>query len=266
VFELLALGPPEILNSGGTSSLDLRVDLIARPGGPGEGSLVSGEWIGVTDDPLLRPNFDTAALLTIDVQHDTLDGEPGEIPGTTEVLPTIRKLASAFREAGRPIVHVVRLYLPDGSNVDLCRRQLIRGGARMFLPGSRGAELADGVAPALEALDAPGLLSGQLQPIGGREAVMYKPRWGAFFRTPLQAHLEAQHVDTLVFCGANFPNCPRTSIYEASERDYRIVVAADAVSRLAEAGVRELQAIGVHVWSVQRLSSQLALAPRPAGV
>jgi nicotinamidase-related amidase len=216
------------------------------------------------DDPSLCANLGSSALLTIDVQNDTLDGAPGEIPGTNEVLPAIQKLTSAFREVGRPIVHVVRLYLPDGSNVDLCRRQLVRGGTGMFLVGSRGAELADGVAPALEALDAPSLLAGELQPIGANEVVMYKPRWGAFFQTPLHAHLEARDIDTLVFCGANFPNCPRTSIYEASERDYRIVVAADGVSRLAGVGVRELQAIGVHVWRVQRLISHLRAQCSPA--
>lgn len=52
---------------------------------------------------------------------------------------------------------------------------------------------------------------------------------------------------TLVFCGCNFPNCPRTSIYEASERDFRLAVARDAVSGLYERGERELEGIGVHL-------------------
>jgi hypothetical protein len=52
-------------------------------------------------------------------------------------------------------------------------------------------------------------------------------------------------VDTIVFCGANFPNCPRTSIYEASERDFRLVAARDALSGLYERGERELAGIGV---------------------
>jgi nicotinamidase-related amidase len=44
------------------------------------------------------------------------------------VLPTIAALAAAFRAAGRPIVHLVRLYRSDGSNVDLCRRRRSRPG------------------------------------------------------------------------------------------------------------------------------------------
>jgi nicotinamidase-related amidase len=60
----------------------------------------------------LAPDFNSAALLTIDTQVDTLDRRPLEIPGTSEVVPKIAALASVYRQAGRPIVHVVRLYRP----------------------------------------------------------------------------------------------------------------------------------------------------------
>jgi nicotinamidase-related amidase len=54
---------------------------------------------------------------------------------------------------------------------------------------------------------------------------IFKPRWEASFQTPLEGHLERNGGYTLVFCGCNFPNCPRTSIGEASERDFRVVLA-----------------------------------------
>jgi nicotinamidase-related amidase len=57
----------------------------------------------------------------------------------------------------------------------------------------------------------------------------------------------------VVFAGCNFPNCPRTSIYEASERDFRIVLVSDAMSGLYERGDRDLRAcrgIGVAVSDV----------------
>jgi nicotinamidase-related amidase len=71
-----------------------------------------------------------------------------------------------------------------------------------------------------------------VQAFGPDEAAIYKPRWGAFYETPIEDHLRSRGVTTLVFCGCNFPNCPRTSIYEASERDFRIVIARDAISGL----------------------------------
>ena len=45
--------------------------------------------------------------------------------------------------------------------------------------------------------------------------------------------------------GCNFPNCPRTSIYEASERDLRIMLVSDAISGLYDQGRSELENIGV---------------------
>ena len=104
------------------------------------------------------------------------------------------------------------------------------------------------------------LLAGGVQPLGNGEAAIYKPRWGAFYRTPLEQHLRERKVTTLVFCGCNFPNCPRTSIYEASERDFRVVVAADAVSGLYERGERELENIGVRLMSSDDLVEAMRAA------
>lgn len=78
---------------------------------------------------------------------------------------------------------------------------------------------------------------------------MYKPRWSAFYRTGLKDFLTAQSVDTVVICGCNFPNCPRSTAYEASERDYRLVFVADATSGVYERGIEELENIGVAVQS-----------------
>src|SRR5439155_672547 len=88
---------------------------------------------GPVDPSSLAPDFASVALVTIDTQRDTLDGQPFEVPGTSAALPEMRRLAAAFRAAGRPIVHVVRLYRPDGSNVDLCRRRAVADGARLVL-------------------------------------------------------------------------------------------------------------------------------------
>jgi len=217
-------------------------------------------------DAHTAPRFEAAALVTIDVQRDTLDGRALEIPGTSAALAAMAALADAFRRTGRPIVHVVRLYQEDASNVDLCRRELVEGGARILAPGDEGAELAPGLAPdGAPGLDTDGLLAGELQPLGPAEWALYKPRWGAFFETPLEDHLRGLGVDTLAFCGANFPNCPRTSIYEASERDFRIVVAPDAVSGIYDRGRAELEGIGVALMDAAGLAEATLGARAVAG-
>ncbi len=44
-------------------------------------------------DAFVMPHYPTAALLTVDTQIDTLDGQPLEIPGTSEVVPNIAMLS-----------------------------------------------------------------------------------------------------------------------------------------------------------------------------
>ena len=207
-------------------------------------------------DAPTAPHFERSALITIDVQVDVLEGQPLEIAGTSAVVPRIGRLCSAFRRAHRPIVHVVRLYLADGSNAELCRKELVRGPAPVLRPGTPGRSLAPGVLEAgLAELDDTLLLNGDLQHLGEGEVAMYKPRWGAFYGTDLEQHLMTMDIDTLVFAGFNFPNCPRTSIYEASERDYRVVMVDDAVAGLYPKGRDEMVGIGVQV-----LGSEAVLA------
>src|SRR5258708_10235537 len=94
------------------------------------------------DDRYLAPEFAASALITIDTQRDVLDGQALEIPGTSAALPAMRSLVDAFRRAQAPIVHIVRLYRRDGSNVDLCRRSLVEDGATILAPGTERAERA----------------------------------------------------------------------------------------------------------------------------
>jgi nicotinamidase-related amidase len=209
----------------------------------------------VTIDPYLAPRWASAALVTIDVQRDFLSGRPFGVAGTTEILPYLAELTAAFRGAGRPIVHIVRLY--QGSDVERVRRALIEGGADFVRPGSPGRLLASGFAPDAE-LDDDLLLAGQPQILGPDEYVLYKPRWGAFYRTPLDDLLARYAADTLVFAGCNLPNCPRASIIEAHERDYRVVLVTDAVSQADDQGFREVAGLGTVLMSTAEVTSAVS--------
>jgi nicotinamidase-related amidase len=199
------------------------------------------------------------ALLTIDMQGDfALPSSPAHIPGTAEVAEQTKTLVKAFRSAGRPIVHMVRLYLPDGSNAELSRRAYLEAGNQLVSPGTPGAELLDELKPEPSvALDADLLLSGEPQQVGPREWFMYKPRWGAFYATSLEDHLRSRGVDTIVVCGCNFPNCPRATIYEASERDLHIVFVPDATSGVYRRGLDELKSIGVVIQDAEACATWL---------
>ncbi|MEJ2456204.1 MAG: cysteine hydrolase [Candidatus Thiodiazotropha sp.] len=220
-------------------------------------------------DPYTEPHLDSSALITIDTQNDfTLAAGACPIQGTREVIPNMVTLLQAYRHHQRPIVHVVRLYPRDGSDAERCRRQEIAAGLSFVAPDSDGAELVTELKPEPEVrLDAGQLLKGELQPIGAGEFILYKPRWGAFYRTRLDSFLRERGVDTLVFCGCNYPNCPRSSIYQASERDYRVVLVSDALSQLYPRGETEMRNIGVALMHTHRLVAEMAssLNPLPEG-
>jgi nicotinamidase-related amidase len=209
--------------------------------------------------------FDSSALITIDTQRDVLDNGGFPIRGTPAVLPAMRQLVEAFRQAARPIVHIVRLYEQDGSNAERCRRELLAGGARLVVRDTDGCQIAHELLPDPDArLDCALLLAGRPQLLGPHEVAIFKPRWGAFYATPLEEHLRGQAISTVVFCGCNFPNCPRTSIYEASERDFRVVLVRDAVSGLYERGEQELLNIGVQAMPAGEVTSAVCASPRRA--
>src|SRR5205814_9701788 len=128
-------------------------------------------------------------LITIDVQNDfVLKGAPAQIPGTLAVLRRIAKVLRAFRELKKPIVHVVGLYREDGSNAEPCRQTKIRTDGPIVAPSTPGAELVAAIKhPGTPRLAASFLLKGKIQQIGQAEYIVYKPRWGAFYQTPLKS-------------------------------------------------------------------------------
>jgi nicotinamidase-related amidase len=184
------------------------------------------------------------------VQRDTLDGQPFEIPGTSQALPQISALCQTFRDTGKPIVHVLRLYLPDGSNAELVRRDKLAAGERLFVTGTPGREIAPELLPAgAPAPEDALLLDGRLQRLGPAEWYLYKSRWGAFYRTCLESHLQSLGISTVLLAGCNYPNCIRATVYEASERDFRVVAVTDGISNFTARGWAELRSIGVNVTS-----------------
>lgn len=205
-----------------------------------------------------EPHWDAAALVVVDLQRDFLDDGVAPVPGTSSVVPNVIELTRAFRSAGLPIVHVVRFYEPGGSDVDLPRRRAVEEGARIVVPGSIGADPADGVLPRAVCLDSALLTGGRLQHVGNREVILFKPRWSAFHRTQLEQWLHEQGCDTVLVAGCNLPNCPRATLFDASERDFRTALATDAVSQTSDERLADLDRIGVRLCSTANVVAALA--------
>lgn len=204
-----------------------------------------------------KPDFKSSAVINIDTQCDTLDGQPVEITGTSAVLPKMKIILDTYRKKKMPIIHIVRIYKRDGSNVDLCRKLDVESGKSMFLENSSGCELAPDIFNDAPLIDSELLLSGKIQKLHSNEIIIYKSRWGAFYNTPLESYLRERGINTLVFIGCNFPNCPRTSIYEASERDFKIVLVQDAISGLYVKGIDEMLNVGVYVDKTENIKKKI---------
>lgn len=209
-------------------------------------------------DKYIEPDFNHAALITIDMQNDfVLPGAVSQVPGTDKILPNMTKLLSLARCKNLTIVHVIRLYSADGSDADICRKNIIESGRKIACPETHGAEIVSELKPNSTFLDYANLQKGHMQEISKNEWVIYKSRWGAFFKTNLEKFLSIRGIDTLIFSGCNFPNCPRTSIYEASERDFKIVLVMDAISQIYPKGLEEMDGIGVSLLATEEIEKQL---------
>jgi nicotinamidase-related amidase len=205
----------------------------------------------------LSPNWQRSALLTIDLQRDFLDDGVAPIPGTTAIVENVGRLAEAFRTARRPIVHVIRLYEPGGSDVDLVRRDAVESGARLVVPGSDGSQIPEPVVPPGTVLDAERLAVGRVQVLAEREVILFKPRWSAFHRTALEEWLRKEGCDTVVVAGCNLPNCPRATLFDATERDLRAVLIPDAVSQGSAERLADLERIGVRLFATSEAVAHL---------
>ncbi len=196
------------------------------------------------------PHYDRAALLTIDIQVDTIGpGAPLDDPGGAEMVLKAAAVARAWRENGGLVVHVVRLYEEDGSNVDRCRREMWAGGWRALVPDSEGAELVPELRPRPNArLSSQMLLSGEVQLWSWNEAVVYKPRWSAFHNTPLYGFLSSRRIDTVAVVGHLFENCVRATLQDATALDLRAVAVIDAISgRISPGALEEIARWGVEL-------------------
>jgi len=94
------------------------------------------------------------------------------------------------------------------------------------------------------------------------EWVFYKPRWSAFLHTELEARLKEMNVDTIVVAGCNFQNCPSATLFDATGRDFRIVLASDAVSGISAMGLDWCKGIGAFPLPTQIIETGVLASAR----
>jgi nicotinamidase-related amidase len=161
----------------------------------------------MTDPLLIDPS--SSALLVMDYQIDTLEKfmAPAD---STEVLSVLPKLLAAARSAGMRVIYVVVSFRPGYPEVNPRNPifSLIAEGG-FFQAGSPGTQIHPAVAP-IE-----------------REPVVIKHRVGAFGGTDLQTILQSQAIETLVLAGVHTSGVVLSTLRQAFDLDYRILIPRD---------------------------------------
>jgi nicotinamidase-related amidase len=167
------------------------------------------------------------AAVTIDMHRGHLDPAVATLPLAAERCgPVIKRAAALFaalRERGVPVVHVVTEYRDAGeiaanpfwkaAHDDPGKAR--RGILRHNLAGSPGTEIV------AELHDSRDLV------------VRGKKRYSSFHGTDLEFLLRRRlGADTLILAGINTTTCVLCAAFDATNRDFRVVVAADAVDSM----------------------------------
>ena len=109
------------------------------------------------------------------------------MPFLMSTIPHVKRLAEAFRRAGRPVVYVIQVLRPDYADAAFPYWRAIKGSTsrnRTFIvEGSWGAQIVD-----------------ELKPEHG-DHVVIKKGFGGFANTPLDTILRNLGVNTCVMVG-----------------------------------------------------------------
>jgi nicotinamidase-related amidase len=151
--------------------------------------------------------LDGIALLVMDVQQGIVD----RFPGDAGYLGRLSGALAAARAAGIAVVYVTVGFRPGHPEISSRNKSFAAAAASgAFVQGSAGAQIHPAVAPR----------AGDL--------VVTKRRVSAFTGSDLEVLLRGRDVGTLVLTGIATSGVVLSTLRQAADLDYQIVVLADA--------------------------------------
>lgn len=163
------------------------------------------------------------ALLAIDFQHGFCH-QSGSVAGMGRDVSTMKAaaertvpLADQARNAGMPVIWTQITWRSDYRDGGLTTG-VLRPGLKAASALQRGSEDA-------------GLLGG-IEPHPG-DFVVDKPRYSAFYASPLEVILRSNRIDGILVCGVTTSMCVETTVRDAFQRDYATFVFEDCVADYA---------------------------------
>jgi ureidoacrylate peracid hydrolase len=165
------------------------------------------------------------ALLVIDVQNGFVSkGGSYDLLGMEtlhyrEIIPKIRDLIDLCRNVGIPIFYTQAVR--ESSGIDLLTR------SHKILPKSREERIKKKPICVRETWDAE--IVDEIKPSEG-DHVVIKRRDSAFLNTEIGVWLRSLSIDTLIFCGIDTSICVETSLRDAFNIGYDVVLISDATA------------------------------------
>ncbi len=184
------------------------------------------------------------ALLVIDMQRDFLEpGGFGESLGNdvgklrAAIAPCAR-LMQSMRDAGVAVLHTREGHRPGLEDVHPEKQARCAPGMKIGDCGPMGRILVRGE-PGHDFIE-------ELYPLPG-EVVIDKPGKGAFYATDLDLLLRSAGVEMLIVCGVTTEVCVHTTVREANDRGYRVLVPGDCCASYFD----EFHRVGLAMISAQ---------------
>ena len=165
------------------------------------------------------------ALLVIDVQNGfvskggSYDSLGMETSYYREVIPKINNLINLCRNVGIPIFYTQAVR--ESSGIDSLTR------SHKILPKSREERIKKKPICVRETWDAE--IVNEIKPAEGDHVVL-KRRDSAFHDTEIGVWLRSLNIDTLIFCGIDTSICVETSLRDAFNIGYDVVLISDATA------------------------------------
>jgi nicotinamidase-related amidase len=208
---------------------------------------------------MIRLDRARTAVVAIDMHRGHLDAAVATLPLPAErcgpVIARAAELFRALRDRGVPIVHVVTEYRdaeeimanPFWRAIADDPGKARKNSARHNINGGPGTEII------------PALLDPRDLVVGGKKR--YNPFQDTDLGFVLRSRLAA---DTLILAGINTSSCVLCCGFEATNRDYRVVIARDAVDSMDGEAMHEfaLRLMSVTIgWPLANDEIMAALTP-----
>jgi ureidoacrylate peracid hydrolase len=199
------------------------------------------------------------ALLVIDVQNGfvskggSYDLLGMETSNYREVIPKIRDLINLCKNVRIPIFYTQAVR--ESSGIDLLTR------SHKILPKSREERIKKKPICVRETWDAE--IVDEIKPSEG-DHVVIKRRDSAFHDTEIGVWLRSLEIDTLIFCGIDTSICVETSLRDAFNIGYDVVLISDATAsnnkKHYESTLENVKGYYGIVMDIQELSQSLPLS------